>query len=199
MSSAARRLPITPAQYLVRERAAPTRSEYCNGVITAMAGTSRKHNLVAGNLFREISSQLRDRPCEVYFADMRLCVDATGLYTYPDLMVVCGEPSFQDSELDTLLNPIVIVEVLSPTTESYDRGGKFIHYRRLESLREYVLVAQDRVFAERYTRQGAEWVLKEFSDPDGSLRLDSIGCEVAMREIYAKVRFDEDETVGGGT
>lgn len=199
MASAARKIFITPAQYLDLERASPTRNEYCNGLITAMAGASRRHNLVATNLCREISTQLRDRPCEAYIGDMRVCIAATGLYTYPDFVVICGEPVFQDGEQDTLLNPTTIIEVLSPTTEAYDRGRKFAHYRRLESLREYVLVAQDRAFAERYTRQGEDWVLSEITGPDGCLRLVSIGCEVALRDVYAKVRFDEDEAAEDGT
>ena len=124
-------------------------------------------------------------------SDIRVCVARTGLYTYPDVAAVCGKSSWQDDEVDTLLNPTMIVEVLSPTTESYDRGKKFGHYRRLESLREYVLVAQDEVRVERYTRQGDDWVLTELNRLEDTLRLTSIGCEVSLREIYAKVDFPE--------
>ena len=193
MSSAAVKTRVTPEQYLALERKAAFKSEYLNGQIIAMAGASRPHNLVAGNLHAEIRAQLRDRPCESYVGDMRVYIPPTGLYTYPDVVAVCGEPQFQDGELDTLLNPTVIVEVLSPSTEAYDRGLKFAHYRRLASLREYVLVAQDRVLVERYTRRGDEWLLTEWSRPDDILRLASIDCDVALREIYAKVPFPAGE------
>jgi Uma2 family endonuclease len=189
MSSAAFKPHLTPQQYLALERKSEVKHEYHAGVMYAMAGTSREHNLIAGNLFGEIRAQLRDRPCEVYVGDMRVLVSPTGLYTYPDVVAVCGEPRFEDHEVDTLLNPTLIVEVLSPTTEAYDRGKKFGHYRRLESLQEYVLVAQDEVRVERYTRQGDEWLLTELSQLEDSLRLASIGCEVSLREIYAKVVF----------
>ncbi len=191
MSSAAVKPRYTPEQYLALERKAPFRSEYFDGCITAMSGASRLHNLIAINLSRVISTQLLDRPCEVYASDMRVGVSPTGLYTYPDIVAVCGEPQLQDSELDTLLNPTVIVEVLSSSTEAYDRGNKFAHYRRLESLREYVLVAQDRVRVERYTRRGDEWVLAELSRLDDILHLASIGCEVALREIYTKTQLQD--------
>jgi len=189
MASAARITRYTPQQYIAQERKAEFRSEYCNGFITAMAGTSREHNLITLNLGREISSQLKNRPCEAYVSDMRVLVSRTGLYTYPDVVAVCGEPRFEDDEVDTLLNPTAIVEVLSPSTESYDRGRKFAHYRLLESLQEYVMVAQEQVHVERYTRQGEEWLLTDLIDLDATLRLASIGCEVSLREIYAKVEF----------
>jgi Uma2 family endonuclease len=193
MSSAAVKTRPTPEQYLALERKAAVKSEYLNGHIVAMAGTSRPHNLIAGNLHGEIRSQLRDRPCESYVSDMRVNITPTGLYTYPDVVAVCDEPRFLDGELDTLLNPTVIVEVLSPSTEAYDRGLKFAHYRRLASLREYVLVAQDRVLVERYTRQGEEWLLTAWSGLEDTLRLASIDCAVALREIYAKVQFPGEE------
>jgi len=189
MASAARMTRYTPQQYLALERKADFKSEYCNGFITAMAGASLEHNTIAVNLAGEIRSQLRDRPCRVCVSDMRVCVSPTGLYTYPDVVVVCGQLRFEDDGRDTLLNPTVIVEVLSRSTEPYDRGEKFAHYRRLESLREYVVVAQDQVLVERYTRQGEEWMLTHLTDLDASLRLASIGCEVSLREIYAKVEF----------
>ena len=107
------------------------------------------------------------------------------------LSVVCGEPRFQDREVDTLLNPTVIVEVLSPTTEAYDRGDKFRHYRRIDSLREFVLISQDRMMVERYTRQGNDWVLSDLTDPDQVLKLESIGCQIPLDRIYAKITFPE--------
>ena len=170
------------------------RNEYYNGEIFAMSGASREHNLIAGNLFRDIGNQLENRPCETYMNDMRVWIEATGLYTYPDVTVVCGEPRFQDREVDTLLNPAVIVEVLSPTTEAYDRGDKFRHYRRIDSLREFVLISQDRMMVERYTRQGNDWVLSDLTDPDQVLKLESIGCQVPLGRIYAKIKFPESGT-----
>jgi len=193
MSSAASRLRYSPQEYLARERTSPIRHEYDNGEIFAMAGASRRHNLIAENLSREIGNQILDRPCEAYSSDMRVWIEATGLYTYPDFVVVCGEPRFQDSDLDTLLNPMVVAEILSATTEAYDRGVKFGHYRRIPSLREFVLISQDRMLVERYTRQGEDWLLTELTRPDQVLRLESIGCEVPLSRIFAKVQFDTEE------
>lgn len=171
------------------ERKADFKSEYDGGFITATAGTSRVHNLIAGNLHGEIRSQFKGRKCESYIGDVRLCVSATGLYTYPDVMAVCGDREFLDADVDTLVNPTMIIEILSPTTEAYDRGRKFRHYQRLQSLREYVLVAQEEVRVERFTRRGDDWILSVFSSLDDTLRLDSIDCEIALREIYDKVEF----------
>ena len=191
MSSAATKIRFTPQEYLALERKSETRNEYYNGEIFAMAGASREHNLTVANLLRDIGNQLEDRPCESYPSDMRVSIEATGLYTYPDVSVVCGEPRFQDREVDTLLNPTVIVEVLSPSTEAYDRGDKFRHYRRIDSLREFVLISQDRMMVERYTRQGKDWVLSDMTDPDQVLKLESIGCQIPLDRIYAKIKFPE--------
>jgi Uma2 family endonuclease len=120
---------------------------------------------------------------------MRVKVAPTGMYTYPDLVALCGEPRFEDGHVDTLLNPSVIIEVLSPSTEAYDRGEKFAHYRRLETLREYVLVAQDKVRVEHYRREGEQWVLSEISDPRGTLHLPSVDCHVEVGAIYEKLDF----------
>ena len=192
--SSATKLHFTPQEYLSLERKSPTRNEYFRGEIFAMAGASRKHNLIAGNLNGEIRDQILDRPCEVYTSDMRVWIKPSGLYTYPDVVVVCGEPEFQDREVDTLLNPTVIFEVLSETTEACDRGVKFGHYRRIPTLREYVMVSQDRMLVERYTRQGNDWLLSELTGADQVLRLDSIDCEVPLDRIYAKVKFEEAGT-----
>ena len=144
----------TPAEYLVRERAAEYKSEYVNGFIVAMTGASRAHNVITANVGGEVRVQLKGRPCEVYIAGMRVKVSLTGAYRYPDIVVACGDIAFEDAELDTLLNPVLIVEVLSPTTEAADRGEKFAHYRRLASLQEYLLVAQDVPRIEQFVRQG---------------------------------------------
>ncbi|MGH2545026.1 MAG: Uma2 family endonuclease [Ardenticatenaceae bacterium] len=184
----------TPEEYLALERKAEYKSEYLHGLIFAMAGASRRHNLVAGNLFREISLQLRGRSCEAYIADMRVKVSATGLYTYPDVAALCGEPRFDDTHMDTLVNPAIIVEVLSDSTEAYDRGEKFAHYRRLVSLKDYVLIAQERVRVEHYVRQADQWVLSEISEPSDLLHLASLGCDVAVSDIYDKVDFPPEPT-----
>ncbi len=193
MASAAAQSYLTPEAYLILEREATTKSEYLNGQIYAMAGASRAHNLIAGNIFGELRSQLRMRACETYINDMRVKVRPTERYTYPDVVVVCDEPHFEDAELDTLLNPTVLVEVLSPSTESYDRGEKFVHYRQVASLQEYVLVAQDSIRVEHYLRQGTQWLLTEFSEQDDVLNFVSIGCALSLREIYAKVEFPASE------
>lgn len=183
---------IQPAEYLERERRAETRSEFLNGEIFAMAGASREHGLVTGNVFASLHGQLRDRDCEIYASDMRVHVSATGLYTYPDVVAVCGEPRFQDDELDTLLNPTLIVEVLSPSTEDYDRGTKFAHYRTIGTLREVLLLPQDRAGAEHYVRQdGDRWLMTRTQDPLGVLPLPSIDATLDLSEIYARVPIEQ--------
>lgn len=177
----------TPEEYLALERSAEYRSEFIDGEIVAMSGASREHNVIAGNFFAAIHAQLRGRPCEIYAADMRVCVDPSGLFTYPDLVGFCGAPRFDDAHSDTLLNPTLIVEVLSPATEAYDRGEKFARYRRLESLVDYVLVAQDKMRVEHFRRQDERWLLTAFEDPAATLVLDSLGVELGIGEIYDKV------------
>jgi Uma2 family endonuclease len=142
-----------------------------------------------GNAFAEIRAQLRGRPCEAYVNDMRVKVERTGMYTYPDVIGLCEEPRFEDDIVDTLLNPTVIIEVLSPSTERYDRGEKFAHYRRLESLREYILIAQDIRRIEHYRRDGDTWVLTEVSEPESALVISSISCTLQLTEIYDRVKF----------
>jgi Uma2 family endonuclease len=182
----------TPEEYLALERAAEDKSEYFNGEIFAMTGASRRHNLVAGNVFATLHAQLRKRPCEIYPSDMRVKVSPTGLYTYPDVVVVCGEPSFDDEQKDTLLNPTVLVEVLSKSTMSYDRGEKFEHYRKLESLAEYLVIAQNKYHVEHYVRQpDNQWLLSETDDLQKTVHLLSIECELALADIYDKVEIDK--------
>jgi Uma2 family endonuclease len=189
MATAAILKRYTPEEYLALERAAKYKSEYIDGYITAMSGVSREHNLIAGNMFATIHSQLKGRPCEAYSSDMRVRTSPTGIYTYPDVSAVCGGPQFLDDEVDTLLNPNLIVEVLSPSTENYDRGDKFVRYKAIASLREYVLVAQDEVLVKRFVKQGEEWVRTEYRDLGVTLILESIGCANPLREIYAKVEL----------
>jgi len=182
----------TPEEYLALERQAEYKSEYFNGEIFAMTGASRRHNLVAGNVFASLHGQLRKRPCEIYPSDMRVKVSPTGLYTYPDVVIVCGEPIFDDKQKDTLLNPTVLVEVLSKSTASYDRGEKFEHYRKLDSLAEYLVIAQNKYHVEHYTRQpDNRWLLSETDDMQKTNHLSSIECDLALADIYDKVEVDK--------
>ncbi|HEX6985850.1 MAG TPA: Uma2 family endonuclease [Planctomycetaceae bacterium] len=152
----------TVEEYLAFERGAPSKHEYFAGNIYAMTGASRRHVLIVTNLVTALTNRLADRPCEVYSNDMRLKVSSTGLYTYPDVMVACGEPRFEDAEIDTLLNPQVVVEILSRSTKDYDLGEKFEHYREVESITDYVLVSQDARRVERRSRQpNGAWTVSE--------------------------------------
>ena len=191
METAAAQALLTPEEYLARERKALTKSEYRNGQIYAMPGASRKHNLITVHILGELYVQLRARACEVYPSDMRVKVSAAGLYTYPDVIVVCDEQRFDDTYFDTLLNPTVLIEVLSPSTAAYDRGDKFAAYQKLDSLREYVLISQDSVCVEHYLRQEQAWDLTEFRSLSDVFDLVSIACELSLRAIYAKVQFSE--------
>ncbi|HLC16698.1 MAG TPA: Uma2 family endonuclease [Thermodesulfovibrionia bacterium] len=195
MSNVAVKYRYTPEEYLALERKAYYKSEYVNGQIYAMSGARRKHNLIAGNIFGGLWLQFKNLQCEVYMNDMRVKVSPTGMYTYPDVVAVCGDIRLEDAHNDTLLNPTVIVEVLSDSTEAYDRGEKFVHYRRLESLQEYLLVAQDQVLVEHYVRQGKLWVLTEESNPDGIVHLVSIDCTLSLKEVYDKVEFSDSDNV----
>lgn len=144
---------ITPEEYLERERQAETKSEYLREKVFVMAGGSSNHALLTVNLASELRKQLRKRPCRVFSSDLRLCVNESGLYTYRDVMVICGDLAFADNRQDTITNPLLLVEVLSDSTKNYDRGQKFQYYRSLPSLTEYLTVAQDEVHVEQWTRQ----------------------------------------------
>lgn len=183
---------LSSADYLAIERSAEFKSEYFNGEIFAMSGASEPHNVIVLNTGAEIRQHLKKRPCKIYTNDMRVKVSPTGLYTYPDVVVVCGQAQFDDAHLDTLLNPTILIEVLSDSTEAYDRGRKFEHYRSLESLAEYVLIAQNRPQVEAYRRQPSQqWLLTESRGLEGVLRLHSIECDLALAEIYDKVELLE--------
>lgn len=182
---------LTPEEYLDIERKSEIRSEYIAGQMVAMSGASWRHGLIAGNFFRELSSQMRGRACHARIVDQRVKVSPTGMYTYPDVVALCGEPEFEDTHVDTLLNPTVIVEVLSDSTELYDRGGKFAHYRRIDSLREYVLVSQNEMRIEHYQRNADAWIFSEVSAPDDVLHLESIDCHVLVSTIYEGVKFSQ--------
>ena len=190
MSSVLTQTHYTAEEYLTLERSAAYKSEFHDGQIYAMTGASREHNLVSGNIYRELSLQLKKRPCEAYINDMRVKAVEANSYHYPDIAVVCGTPQFEDAQVDTLLNPTVLIEVLSPSTEAYDRGGKFAHYRKISTLHEYLLVSQDQPSIERYMRQGDVWILTEAVGPEASMSLESIDCVLSLREVYDKVLDD---------
>ena len=186
--SSQRKTLLTPGEYLAAERKAETRSEYFAGEVFAMVGASKRHNLIAANIIRVLGNQLLDRPCNVYPSDMRVKVSATGKYTYPDVVVACEPELFDDAENDTLLNPVVIIEVLSASTEAYDRGKKFEQYQQIASLTEYILVAQEPCRIEQYVRQSdKEWRYSEYHDVEDVIKLNVIGCEIALKDAYAKV------------
>ncbi len=189
-----KRTVIPEDEYLALERASAVKHEWIDGEIVAMTGASAAHNLICASTAFVLYAQLRQRACRLYLSDMRVKIQATGLYTYPDLSVVCGDSQFSDEQCDTLLNPTLIIEVLSPTTERYDRGKKFQHYRKQASLREYVLIAQDRPHIERYLRQTDDsWQLIDAHGIDASLTLVSIGCTLQLAEVYEQVSFNQDE------
>jgi len=184
---------LTPGEYLELERKAEYKSEYFDGEIFAMSGAKRNHNKITTNLSGLVWQHLKGKDCESYSNDMRVFVPQTGLYTYPDIVVVCGEPKFQDNVFDTLLNPILLIEVLSESTESYDRGKKFQHYRSIESLREYVLVSQDEARIEKYVKQGdGFWVLSEAVGLEAEIEFASIECRIALAEVYDKIDFSDE-------
>lgn len=184
---------FTPEEYLNFERKSEERREYFDGEIFAMSGAKRNHNKVVGNLSGLIWQNLKSRNCEFYPTDMCVFVPSTGLYTYPDLVVVCGEPQFQDDIFDTLLNPVLLIEVLSDSTESYDRGRKFQHYRSIESLREYILVSQTEARVEKYVRQGDGFrLLSEAVGLDSEIEFSSIECLIPLSEIYDKIDFSAE-------
>lgn len=187
---------LTPEQYLEIERKAGYKSEYLAGEMFAMAGASRAHNLLQSNLIAGLHPQLLTRDSELYASDMRVRVTKTGLYTYPDAVVVCGKPRFLDSGVDTLLNPTLLVEVLSPSTEAYGLGRKFEHYGTLESLNEYLVIAQDRLHARVYRRHGGDWMLSRADRLEDALELRSIGCKISMAELYHKVELPEPQISG---
>jgi Uma2 family endonuclease len=191
MAAPVRQQDSTPEEYLAQERKAEYKSEYVAGQILAMSGVSREHSLITGNIARVLGSQLLDRPCEVHASDMRVKVPARGMYTYPDVVVVCGDARFEDEQVDTLLNPTVIVEVLSPSTEAYDRGAKFAYYRQLPSLQDYLLVSQFQMLIEHFTREEEGWLLTETTDPGEVVQLPSIACELPVAEVYRKVVFTD--------
>ncbi len=194
MSAQPKQKYISEEEYLIMERVSPVKHEYFNGEIYQMAGASEEHANISSNINISLGTQLKKRPCKSYQSDLRVYIPATGLYTYPDVIVVCGKPQLlEDAFLDTLLNPDLIVEVLSPSTADYDKGAKFEYYRTIESLKEYVLVWQDKKRVARYTKQtDGSWTLNDFIGEDAEIVLSSIDCNLTMDDIYEKVEFETE-------
>jgi len=183
--------PATEVEYLAFERDSEEKHEFIDGEIFAMTGASRKHNLVAGSTYVAIYNQLRGKSCEIYPSDMKVRTPSTRSYAYPDITVVCGESTVDEEQQDVLLNPTLIIEVLSPTTERFDRGMKFQRYRELASLQEYILIAQDAPHIERFVRQNDDlWQFSEARGLQASLDLTSISCQLALAAVYEQIDFD---------
>jgi len=184
----------TLEEYLARERVAEERSEFYRGQIFAMAGGSPRRNTICLNIASALKRRLRGSPCRPFASDQRLRIPANGLSTYPDVSVVCGEMQFDEIDRDAIVNPKVLIEVLSPSTESYHRGKKFDLYRELTSLQEYVLVSQEEPMIERFVRQeDGDWLLTVFKGMDAVLELASVACELPFAEIYEDVAFGPDD------
>lgn len=202
--SAAPKRKLTPAEYLVIEKKATFKSEFFDGEMfplhrdapVGMAGASRPHNRVNENLSVEIGGRLKGGQCQSYSRDQRVLVDRTGLYTYPDLLIVCGEVETATDDEDTITNPRVVVEVLSPSTERYDRTTKFRHYQQIPTAQEYLLVSQTEPLCERFTRQAdGSWALVSFVGLEAVLALTSVPVQVPLADIYAGVEFPEPPPV----
>lgn len=178
---------LTPEAYIALERKATRKSEYLNGEILAMSGASLAHTRITADIVTELNIQLRGGVCEVVSNDMRVKTGPKGAYFYPDVVAFCGEPRFEDNVFDTLLNPTLVIEVLSPSTEVYDKGEKFAHYQELMSLREYILVSQNRIHVEHHRLIKTQWVQTEFQKQEDVLPLVSIGCELGLQDIYRRV------------
>lgn len=184
---------ISLEAYFELEEASETRHEYYQGKVYDLAGASADHNLITLDIGTSLNVQFNGKSCQPYSTDFRLKIEALKLYTFPDLSVVCGEPQCADGRKDTFTNPTVLIEVLSESTESYDRGKKTEFYRTIPTLQEYLLIAQDRPHVERYRRQGSDWLLSEFSLMEDRVALESIDCILSLSAIYRRVRFDEEQ------
>lgn len=181
---------FTPTEFLAMEEVAEYKSEYYNGEIFAMSGGTADHSSVAVNLTIELGTCLAMKPCRVFNSDMRLHIERSGLFTYPDVMVVCGKIEFVLKRQDVLTNPVLIVEVLSESTREYDRGAKFNFYKQIPTLSEYILVESEQAHVECYRRrQGDQWLFEMSDDLNASLKLESVACEIPQRQIYAKVSW----------
>lgn len=181
---------LTPDEYLLIERRAETKSEYIDGVMYAMAGASPNHNIVLSNLITELNLQLRPTPCLVFPSDMKVRIPDRRKYLYPDVSVVCRQPVYADNDKYVLLNPLLVVEILSESTAAYDRSRKFLWYQQIEALEEYVLVSQDEPLVETYHRQSdGTWTYTKLDRLDAVMTLRSVNCAIPLKTVYSKVEF----------
>lgn len=179
---------ITPEEYLAKERVSLTKNEYFNGEIFAMSGASLQHNEIFSNLFGILTTSLRGKFCKPYGSDLRIHIANNGLYTYPDISIICGSPETTDEHKDTVLNPSVIIEILSKSTKDYDRGGKFNLYRNILTLREYILVDSTIISVELFRRNSNNsWNLVEYKTNNDFFKLETIDLEILLKEIYENV------------
>ena len=189
---------ISPKEYLARERAAETKSEYLRGEIYAISGGSPEHSTIIVNVTMAIGSQLKGTPCRAHSSDMKVRSTFAGLYSYPDLSIVCGEQRFHDERRDVIVNPTVIVEVLSPSTEGFDRGKKFAQYQQIESFRDYLLVAQDEPRIDHFSRDAdGGWYYRSTVGLDGKVVVPSIGCTLLLSDVYDRIEFPADLDAAG--
>ena len=180
----------TPEEYLAIERKAEYKSEFLQGEIFAMTGASIRHNTISGNVLSELKQRLRKTDCNAFGSDMRVGVPDVGLYTYPDVVAVCGKPVLQDEQMDTLLNPVLLLEVLSKSTATYDKTIKFGYYRTIQSLKEYVVVSQDAYHITQHVKQtDGRWLLTDIKGADGRMELSSVECALTLAEIYERVEM----------
>ncbi len=186
---------ITEDEYLRLDRAAETKSEFVDGEIFAMSGGSLNHSLFAVKWVVELSLKLRGRNCIVFNSDARVRTPSSGSYVYPDISVVCGKPQTHRQADDILTNPVVVIEVLSPSTADYDRGGKFALYREIATLQDYILVHADSIHVESFTRQPAGWLFREYRGAETVVPIASIDCAVLLGEVYAGVIEEEPPPV----
>jgi Uma2 family endonuclease len=181
---------VTPEEYLAAERLSETRSEYLDGGVYPMTGASFNHGRIVINVATELVLQLRERDCDVLATDMKVRLQGSRKFFYSDVIVICGDPQFHDERTDIILNPDLVIEVLSPSTEAFDRGAKFEAYRTVESLKEYVLVSQDKPLVEQYVRNGdGSWKFTEAVGLESSLTLSSVGCTLNLAAVYKRVEF----------
>ncbi|MDQ7026956.1 MAG: Uma2 family endonuclease [Anaerolineae bacterium] len=188
-------LRMTEAEYLNLESQSEIRHEYLNGEVFAMAGASWEHNRISMSTSSSLYVQLQGKSCLVNPSDQRIKVTATGLFTYPDISVVCGDPKFAGNIFDTIVNPIVIIEILSKSTEAYDRGEKFQHYREIETLQDYILISQTKPHIEGYTKQkNSKWLFSDAVGLDAIFDIASIDCKLALADVYVHVTFPKKDS-----
>jgi Uma2 family endonuclease len=181
---------VTPDEYLAAERLSETRSEYLDGGVYPMTGGTANHSRIVSNIITQLNNQLDDRPCDVFPTDMKVRLPDSRKFFYPDVVVVCGELQYHDGRKDIILNPDLVVEVLSPSTEAFDRGAKFEAYRAIDSLKEYLLILQEKPLVEQYVRgESGEWIFKAVEGLESSITLPSIECNLSLSAVYKRVEF----------